>query len=62
MFTGPALAPWSKVYRMTRYADMTCKEYLDSAGAIHITSQLFSNYSRNVLYNLETVNKLPKPV
>ncbi|ODN84541.1 hypothetical protein L202_00471 [Cryptococcus amylolentus CBS 6039] len=37
------------------------KEYLDSAGAVHITSQLFANYSRNVLYNLETVNNLPKP-
>ncbi|WVQ82781.1 hypothetical protein IAT38_004913 [Cryptococcus sp. DSM 104549] len=38
------------------------KEYLDSAGAVHITSQLFANYSRNVQYNLEAVDKMPKPV
>ncbi|WVN85410.1 uncharacterized protein L203_100556 [Cryptococcus depauperatus CBS 7841] len=37
------------------------KEYLESAGATHVTSQLFANYSRNVLYNLETMDKLPKP-
>ena len=38
------------------------QEFLDSSASTQIAAQLFSNYSRNVSYNLEAVGKMPKPV
>ncbi|ORY23202.1 DASH complex subunit Dad4 [Naematelia encephala] len=38
------------------------KEFLASSQSTQVTAQLFSNYSRNVAYNLEVVGKMPKPV
>jgi len=37
------------------------QEFLASTQSTHVAAQLFSNYSRNVTYNLEAVGKMPKP-
>ncbi|WVR05927.1 hypothetical protein IAU60_002953 [Kwoniella sp. DSM 27419] len=38
------------------------KEFLNSAPDVHVAAQLFTNYSRNVSYNLGAVEKMPDPV
>lgn len=41
---------------------MPTQDLLKSAGpSTAIAAQLFTNYSRNVTYNLEAVGKMPKP-
>lgn len=41
---------------------MPTQDLLNSAGpSTAIAAQLFTNYSRNVTYNLEAVGKMPKP-
>ncbi|GFZ43545.1 hypothetical protein JCM24511_01265 [Saitozyma sp. JCM 24511] len=38
------------------------KEFLASSNSTKVASQLFTNYHRNVAYNLDAVKKMPKPV
>jgi DASH complex subunit DAD4 len=38
------------------------QEFLASSNSTKVASQLFTNYHRNVAYNLDAVKKMPKPV
>ncbi|KAI9635253.1 DASH complex subunit Dad4 [Dioszegia hungarica] len=37
------------------------REILESSKEIPVTAKLFTNYSRNVNYNLDAIGKMPKP-
>jgi hypothetical protein len=47
---------------LSRFQLTPSQEFLASSNSTKVASQLFTNYHRNVAYNLDAVKKMPKPV